>query len=621
MTAFDLAHLPSGPGVYRFYTAADAAGEEELLYVGKAINLQKRIKSYFQKSTTLSPRINLMVQKIGGIEFTVTENEISALILENNLIKSLKPRYNIIFRDDKTYPMLRVTHHQFPRLDSYRGKVMQNGDYFGPYPNVQAMKYSLDLIQRIFKLRTCSDNMFKSRTRPCMLYQIKRCTAPCVNLVSQEEYARQVKLAIDFLEGKYSQITRDLKAEMMRAADNLEFERAGKIRDKISMINSISANQIINTYQKPLTADLVIMMGHGKKAFIYLIMLRAGIYVGDNNFIVDNPDDDLSEVLQVFLESHYLPREQQNLLQIFSKCELSRDALVFLSRALKIKISHQLPQQLNKLYAMGENNLRRLIADHHREDNLPASASRLAHLLASCVKSSDLRVDIGVLNVVQLQRIECIDVSHHMGENTVASVVVYANGTIDHSQYRRYNLNQDLMGNPINGNDLRAMETVVLKGLASTTKPMPDLIVVDGGKLQLNAIKNILKDQGLYGKIRVVALFKGLRRDPMRDSVLLDTGLMFRVKDEPLIFELLHQLRDEAHRFAITAHRKKQVNKMSGSVLDEIPGIGPKIRRKLLLHFGSVKNIAHASVSDLQQVDGVGQSLANEVAAYLQGST
>ena len=587
--------IPIQPGVYRFYAKdeLDATNNKvsgELLYVGKAINLAKRVKSYFQKSQALSPRISLMVKKIYRIELTITDNEVSALLLENNLIKTLKPKYNIIFRDDKTYPLIRLTNHEYPKIDSYRGK--NTGDnYFGPYPNAYAVRYTIDTIQNLFKLRTCSDSFFNHRSRPCMLYQIKRCTAPCVGYVGQEEYAKQVNLAIKFLQGDYNQIVTNLNRQMNQAANNLEFELAASIRDKISMLRQISTDQIMNNHKKPINADIVLAKSQGGKLFVYVINLRQGIYSGDCHFVLPNPDDDLPAVLAVFLEGHYL--EQLAVNTIYVDTDLDDEFLQMFTAATKIKVTTKLPMQIKRLYtSMGQVNLGKVIDGANQNSQLSLAAERLA----------------GILNINEIHRIECIDVSHTGGANAQASLVVYEDGVIDSSKYRRYNLPDS-----IGGDDLLGIKTMLERRLKAQNLALPQVILVDGGINQFNLVKNMLSVHELCDKIRVVSIYKGVRRDPKFDRVIIDQNLLLESDGEPLVFKLLQMLRDEAHRFAITGHRKKQIKTMAVSKINDIANIGDVKKRALITHFGSIRGVANASIEDLKQISGIGDSLASAI--------
>lgn len=594
-----LKELPHQPGVYRFYK------DEEVLYVGKAINLHKRVKSYFQKSSSLSPRISLMVSKITAIEYTVVENEVSALILENNLIKSLKPRYNIVFRDDKSYPLICLTNHAFPRIQSYRGSTNTGfGKFFGPYPNPSVVRQNIDTIQKVFKIRTCSDNYFKSRNRPCMLHQINCCTAPCVNKVTPLEYKDQVDQTINFLEGKYNKIIEDLNNQMNAASENFEFEKAAIYRDKIKLIKDIKVHQIINNNNEPINADLLIVgvteVEAKVQVVIFVIMLRHGNYVGDKEFVVTEPDITASEVVEAFLQNTYLDSDK-GITHILTTFNVSGEFRKAFQRAIKIKIENP-PRSLTNLEKMGETNLKR-IQESYKVNNILKDS---AHLFARH------------LGLEQVTRIECIDVSHHGGENAIAGLVVYKEGRIDNSEYRKYNIDKS-----VKGDDLLAMQIVLNRRFKkirdSEESAIPDIILIDGGINQLRVAKKLLIEFQLYDKIKVAAICKGEKRDPLLDRLILPEGeefKTFKAIEEPLLFKILHALRDEAHRFAITGHKKAKVKKMQVSALDELPNIGARRKRQLLTHFGSVKNIANATLKELECVDGVGAKLAWQIFSY-----
>ncbi len=582
-----LNQIPQLPGVYRFYNAND-----EILYVGKALNLFKRIKSYFVKTSNLSPRIHLMVSKISAIELTITDNEVSALILENNLIKSLKPKYNIIFRDDKTYPLIKISKHTFPQIDSYRGNTNTPDYFIGPYTNAAIIKQSIETIQRLFKLRTCSDQTFTNRSRPCMLYQIKKCLAPCVGKVSEAEYNSQVKLAIELLEGKFHEVANNLQKQMEIASNSLEFELAASLRDKLTLINQLGTSQIINSYALPINMDLILIEEVNNQVFIYLIILRNGTYVGDKHFKLQNPDGDLNQVIEVFLENYYLTT--QNTRKIYLNKPLKPEFKALLFKAFALQITTSLGTQSKQLLKMGQNNLTKIIENTFGNQILIQAAIKLADLI----------------QITKINRIECIDTSHNHGENTVTSIVVYQDGIIDHNQYRKFNLS-----NQIQGNDIMALEEVLVRRLKHETL-MPELFLIDGGQAQFNLVKNILIKHKLYDKIKVASIFKGEKRDPKYDKLLIDNIEPLSVSDAPDVFKLIQTLRDEAHRFAITGHRKKQIKKMAVSQLDEIPNLGPRKKRALITYFGSVKEIANASKVDLQKVDGIGATIADQVYSY-----
>lgn len=583
-----LKQLPTESGVYRFYDS-----NNDLLYVGKAINLRSRVKSYFQKTQSNSPRIMIMVSKVVKIELTITENETSALLLESNLIKNLRPRYNIIFRDDKSYPYLKITNHEYPVVEYYRGKS-RSGNLYGPYPNAYAVKETLETLQKLFKLRTCSDNDFASRSRPCLLYQIGRCSAPCVGKISNNEYLENIKEADKFLSGDYASLVTTLSKQMYNSAEDMDFEKAAIVRDKISFIRGIQSQQIISDSNSPLNADIVLLNESlTDKIIIYLIYIRKGLYVGDKHFTVSKLDS-VSDLLEGFIENYYLNASCDTL---FLGKLLSDNFIKFMHDVYKIKISYHFNERINKLCAMGQKNLLQIIEN-----------SSINNIYTSAVnKLSDL------LKINLINRIECYDVSHNHGVSAVASMVVYQNNKIDKSKYRRYNL-----PNTINGNDLEAFSFVLRKRL-SGNEDIPDIILVDGGKLQFALAKNILVELGFHDKISVISIYKGENRNPVLDRVIINEHIQLKYNSEREIFRLLQTLRDEAHRFAISAHRKSEINRMNVSRLDDIESLGAKKKKALIAFFGSVENVSKASVDDLMQVEFIGKALASKIFNFFNG--
>lgn len=582
-----LQEVPHAPGVYRYY-----ALDESLLYVGKAINLHKRVKSYFQKRLDLSPRIGLMVSKIHSIELTITENETSALLLESNLIKSLKPKYNIIFRDDKSYPYIKISQHQYPLIEYFRGKAHAQDSLFGPYPNPYAVRENLDLLQRLFKLRTCTDSSFANRSRPCMLYQVNLCCAPCVGKVSPLEYAEYVKYAKDFLQGDFSDLVTKLSKQMYLFAEELEFEQASNLRDKIGLIRELQNKQIVSDSDIPINADIILTREFNQQLFIYLIIVRNGLYVGDKHFsqrLVDTKE----LIVEAFLESYYCSEQLTKV--VYLDQSLSAEFIGYFSQMYNLRIMHGFKSRIAELAVMGYKNLERVIENSNLDDIYVNACTKLASLL----------------QLEQVNRIECYDTSHNHGSSAVASMTVYANDKIDHSLYRKFNLSD-----AINGDDLLALETVLRRRLANKELPIPEVILVDGGKTQLAVSKKLIYDLGFCDKIKIIAIFKGEQRKAEFDKIIIAPTLELSFQDDPMLFRLLQALRDEAHRFAITGHRKKQIQRMQTSKLEDILGIGASKRKALIAFFGSVAAVANASIEQLQQVDGVGSELANSIYKY-----
>ena len=591
-----LNQLPPDSGVYRFYTIADAINPDgKLLYVGKAKNLAKRVQSYFTLHNH-APRITLMVKQIYKIVLTITPDEISALVLESNFIKTLKPKYNIIFNDDKTYPFIRLTAHEFPKLDMFRGTPNQTDMYFGPYTNTLMVKQHLNLLTKLFQLRTCSDQDFNTRVRPCILFSIKRCAAPCVKLTSNIQYRTQIDLATNFLLGKYGNVIKHLTDAMQLCSDNMQFEEAAKIRNQIHQIQQMSNKQIVNNHKQPLSADIIVWHHDNTKTIIYLTLLRHGNYVGDKHFVVNNYSFSLTQVLLSFLHSYYT--RQQLVQEVFIDYAIDEIEQTLLFQAFNLKLHTRVIPALQHIYSMGTVNLHKIVEQLHAPQKFNQAIERLRTLL-------DLPV---------IERIECLDISHHHGSNTVGGLVVYANAIIDHSQYRKYNLTQDKDGDPLRGNDLLAMETVYKRRLSHNDIPnLPNIIVVDGGELQLTHIKNILVELQLYGKIRVLAICKGSNRNPVLDKLLFDDGRCILYHDEIDVVQFIQALRDEAHRFAITGHRKQQIKKLVQPRLQDIANIGVKKCQALLAYFGSYKNVAQASIAELEQANGIGKTLATKI--------
>lgn len=583
-----LHQLPDYPGVYRFYAADD-----QLLYVGKANNLLKRVKSYFQKLTELSPRIQLMVKKISEIEVTVTSNETSALLLETNLIKALKPKYNIIFRDDKTYPLVRITQHQFPLIEYFRGKPGPRELVFGPYPNSTAVKETLNLLQRLFKLRTCSDNVFANRTRPCMLYQVHLCSAPCVGKINQVEYSSLVRYALKLLRGKYTDLLRQLSLDMYCFAENHDFEQAAVLRDQISLLKELQAKQIISDSQKPINADIVVYRRVAGLIYIYLIVVRNGLYVGDKQFSLPVATT-VTEVVEGFIEEYY--NRAQGAAYIYLRHNLSPTFLNYFGSHCHSKIvTHNFPERVAELMTMAEVNLGKIIENVRVVNIYQEAVSQLG----------------AYLKIESIQRIECYDTSHNHGSSAVAAMVAYANGKIDPALYRKYNLSES-----VNGDDLRALSLVLKRRLANHELEYPQVILVDGGENQLLTAKNLLNELGICDKIKVIAIFKGLDRKPELDKIIINQVTHLSFNEQPQLFKLVQALRDEAHRFAIAGHRKKQAGRMKLSKLEDIPGIGVAKRKALIIFFGSAQNVAAATVVQLQQVNGIGIELAQAIYDY-----
>ena len=587
-------NLPLQPGVYRMMNA-----KGEVIYVGKAVSLKKRVSSYFQKSN-LGPRIQLMISQVTGIETTVTRSEAEALLLENNLIKSLKPRYNIIFRDDKSYPYVILSGHNFPRLGFYRGVLDKTHQYFGPYPNAGIVRESIQLLQKIFRLRTCEDSVFSNRTRPCLLFQIKRCSGPCVNQISQQDYQNDVKNAELFLQGKQTEVMEVISVKMQQAADRMEYEQAASLRDQVQALRKIREKQFVDS-GKALDADVVAcaMMQDGSgKVCVNLAMIRGGRHLGDKSFFPQNADDYTpASVVEAFLAQHYLNRSAPPLIILGEKIE--RETL---QQLLTAQCGHKIIIQLN---SVGEKRVWLNMATENAHLALQQMMSRQA---SQEKRLSALQQE---LRMPGLNRIECFDISHTMGEATVASCVVYDNYAMRNNEYRRYNIEGITPGD-----DYAAMREALSRRyqkVASGEGQLPDLILIDGGKGQVTAAREALQELGI-SDANLLGVAKGEERKPGLEqliSPLLEKPL--QLPSEHAALHLIQQIRDEAHRFAIQGHRSRRGKARTSSSLEDISGIGAKRRQRLLGRFGGLKGVLTASIEELQQTEGISRKLAEQI--------
>ncbi len=592
-----IASLPLLPGVYRML---DSQGQ--VLYVGKAGQLKKRVASYFQK-TNISPRISLMVSHIARIEVTVTRSEAEALLLENNLIKSLKPRYNILFRDDKTYPYIILTGHDFPRMAYYRGATDKQHQTFGPYPNAHATKESINLLQKVFRLRTCEDSFFANRTRPCLLHQIHRCTAPCVGLISQQDYAMDIHKAALLLQGKQGEVEVMLRSGMERAAEQQLYEQAAALRDQLQALHTVQQKQFMES-GRATDADIVAVAELGGVTCVNLAMVRGGRHLGDKSLFPQNAAGQIpSDVLQAFLAQHYLDHSAPPLILISEKIQTDTfEELLGEQAGHKVQIRHSVSGERKQWLDMARQNA--LLALHQQ-------AGQQAGQLARVEKLRE------VLALPRLSRIECFDVSHTMGEATIASCVVYDNLAMRNAEYRRYNI-----GGITGGDDYAAMRQALLRryqklqaqsGRLLGEGKRPDLILIDGGAGQLNVARQVMEQLGLTD-IPLLGVAKGVERKAGMEQLFLprqEKPLQLS-PDNPAL-HLIQQVRDEAHRFAISGHRAKRGKARTASMLEEINGVGEKRRRNLLARFGGLQGVYQAGVDELAQVDGISQALAEKI--------
>ena len=617
----DVKRLPGLPGVYRFF---DEAGQ--ILYVGKARNLKKRVSSYFQR-TQLSPRIALMVGKIARYETTVTRTETEALILENDLIKELAPPFNILFRDDKSYPYVMLTGHEYPRLASYRGKVDKRHHYFGPFPNSWAVRNSVQILQKVFRLRTCEDSVFKNRSRPCLLHQIHRCSAPCVGRLSSAQYGQDVAQATRFLEGDHSRVLTELEKEMQLHSEAMEFEMAAVLRDRIADLSSVLQQQSMDTVAEGEgDVDIIAVAQMEGMICVNLAMVRGGRHLGDRAYFPKGrqASGDLltpAEILEAFITQHYLDDLAEgesasahlipSVLILNHPLQSSLDEgesspedlqeLINLQAGRKITFLHQPQGQRRHWLGMAEGNAKIALTKRLVETGGQLARARaLADVLSLELES------------LEQLRIECFDISHTSGEATQASCVVYAKNAMQSSEYRRFNINDITPGD-----DYAAMRQVLQRRYANyqelPAEKMPQVILVDGGKGQVEMARQVLSEFGMDISL-IVGVAKGEGRKVGLETLIFADGreaLELGIDSAALL--LVAQIRDEAHRFAITGMRAKRAKVRTISRLEEIEGIGAKRRQKLLARFGGLRGVSNASIEEIASVEGISTTLAEQI--------
>ncbi len=623
----EVAALPGLPGVYRYF---DAAGG--VLYVGKARNLKKRVSSYFHKDHG-GTRIGAMVTRIARLETTVVRTEAEALLLENNLIKALDPKFNILFRDDKSYPYLKLVSHPFPRVAYFRGTVDRKHRYFGPYPNAWAVKQTIQLIQKVFRLRTCEDTVYNHRTRPCLLYQIQRCSGPCVGLVSPQDYARDVRDAERFLLGDEQAVVDDLQAEMMTCAEALEFEKAAAIRDRIGSLSRVLHQQSVEA--SSLSAgdrdvDILAVRVAGGRACVNLAMVRGSRHLGDRAYFPSHVDDGAAmsadeaderagsvspevAILEAFIAQHYIGQAVPS--QLVTSHPVDPALIEALAEAAnaRVRAVHQPREQKRIWLEMAEKGAELALARLLAEEGSQKERTR------ALVEALDLDcADPDVL------RIECFDVSHTAGEATQASCVVYENHAMQSGQYRRFNVE-----GVTPGDDYAAMRQVLARRYAKLAEAsaegaeaapkkgaarLPDLVLVDGGRGQVSVAREVFEELGLDLSL-IVGVEKGEgRKVGLEELVFADGRPKVWLGHDSAALMLVAQIRDEAHRFAITGMRARRERvRTGGSKLEDIPGVGPRKRARLLQRFGGVRGVAAAGVEDLATVEGISRELAEEI--------
>ena len=589
--------LPTRPGVYRML---DAQGE--ILYVGKARSLKSRVGSYFQPSN-VHPKVQALVAKTAHMEVTITNSDTEALLLEFNLIKKHRPRFNVVLRDDKSFPFVHVeTAHEFPRLSFYRGSRKEPGRFFGPYPSAGAVRETLQQLQKLFRLRNCEDSYFANRSRPCLQYQIQRCTAPCVGLISKDSYARDTGAAIKVLEGRDEEVQQELGRRMEAAAERLEFEEAARLRDQLANLKAIQAQQIV-TAGTDHDADVIAVVAGNGEYCVALMFVRGGRSLGSTTFFPRAPFAELPEVLAQFVGQYYLEREAPPEILV----ELDFEDMQLLEASLaersghKVRISSAVRGLRARWLEMMHNN-----ADH---------ALKMRSLARSSIESSlDEMREVFNLDGSP-NRIECFDISHTGGTDTVASCVVFGVEGPLKSDYRRFNI-----AGIAPGDDYAAMNQALTrryKRIRDGEIAAPDVVLIDGGKGQLAEAAKAIDELGIQG-ITLIGVAKGADRRPGQEQLFLlgqDTPTILPPDSNAL--HLIQRVRDEAHRFAIAGHRRKRAKRHNQSILETIPGLGPVKRRELLKQFGGLQGILRAGIDDFVQVRGFGRELAEVIYEHL----
>ncbi|MCL2523913.1 MAG: excinuclease ABC subunit UvrC [Betaproteobacteria bacterium] len=600
-----LASLTGLPGVYRMLGA-----DGEALYVGKAKNLKKRVASYFRANLS-SPRIARMVSQIAAIETTATRTEAEALLLENNLIKSLAPRYNILFRDDKSYPYIMLGREPHPRLGFFRGNPDRKADYYGPYPSSGAVRESIHLLQKMFRLRTCEDSVFANRSRPCLLYQIKRCSGPCVDLIAAEDYAADVQWAALFLAGKQQEVLQRLTQAMEDASARLAFELAARYRDQIQALHQMREKQFVHS-NRGEDVDIVVALKEGGQLCVNLAMVRGGRHLGDRPLFPSNAGESTAaDATAAFIRQHYAvhPAPTRLLVSPLQNEEEEADSAATLAAELALLAGRPVPIQEGRTLAqrawveMARQNAR--LAILARNQAAAQQEQRLAALQEALQLAEPIR------------RIECFDISHTMGEKAVASCVVYDGNQMKKRDYRRFNI-RDITP----GDDYAAMRQAVNRrydGLANGKGVAPDLILIDGGKGQVGAAWAVLADLGL-SHLNMVGVAKGEERKAGLESLIFPEAdgrpPLSLPADHPAL-HLIQEVRDEAHRFAITGHRAQRGKARRTSTLENLPGVGPARRKALVARFGGIAGVLAASIEQLAEVSGISRDMAEKIYSAL----
>jgi excinuclease ABC subunit C len=591
-----LSDLPHLPGVYRHIDAQD-----NVLYVGKARDLKKRVSSYFQKIQS-SPRIALMVEQVARVEVTVTRSEAEALLLENNLIKSLAPRYNIVFRDDKSYPFLKLTAHAFPRVAYFRGATDKKAQYFGPYPNAWAVKETIGVVQKVFRLRNCQDTVFRNRSRPCLQHQIGRCSAPCVKLIGAEDYAKDVDRAARFLRGKSKEVLDELQVRMLALADALRFEEAAVLRNQITSLSKVLHQQSMEAMDDA-DVDVIAVTFAGGRACVNLAMVRGGRHLGDKPLFPTHLDENVTpvEVLEAFVAQHYADQPIPSVIVANAALDDEVEGLLSEQAGRAVRILKQ-PQGVRRQWLI------------QAEKNAQLALSRLLAERGTAQERTRALADALKLDLEELEdlRIECFDISHTMGEATQASCVVYHHHAMQPKEFRRFNITGIQAGDDYAAMR-QALERRYGKLLEAEDAVWPHVVLIDGGVGQLNIAVEVFSELQV-DDVLLVGVAKGEGRKVGLETLVFAGGRApLELGRDSAALMLVAQIRDEAHRFAITGMRAKRAKARNTSRLEEIEGIGPTKRKRLLARFGGLRQLAAASVDDIATVEGISRPLAETI--------
>jgi excinuclease ABC subunit C len=590
-----LSQLTSQPGVYRMYSGAD-----DLLYVGKARNLKKRVASYFLRASG-NPRIEMMVDQIQRIDVTITGTEDQALLLEATLIKELHPRYNVLLRDDKSYPYLKISAHEFPRIAFYRGSQKGPDQCFGPFPSAQTVRYTLDMLQKLFRLRPCNDTFFAHRQRPCLQYQIKRCSGPCTRMISREDYARDVRNAARLLQGRADELASELGEQMERDAGALEFERAARLRDQIAALKRVQEARAVSGGARDI--DVIAVASHASSSCVTVVSVRDGLNLGHHSYFPRHPHNiEPATLVEEFIAQYYLERTIPKDILLSDEPENMDWLAQTLSAQAQRKISLGRPARGNRVKLL---EMTQKTAAQALSTRLVESASMDARLL-------ELR---SALDLERLpERMECFDISHTGGEKAVASCVVFNGEGPLKSAYRKFNIEGIKPGD-----DYAAIKQAISRRYARVKAgevQMPDVLFIDGGQGQLTAALEALDEAGI-ASLRVVAIAKGPTRKPgLEDLLLPEQDQPLRLPPDSPALHLIQRIRDEAHRFAIAGHRGRRDKARVSSGLEAIEGLGPARRRALLKALGGLPQVKRAGIDELAKVEGINRTLAERIYAH-----